>query len=136
MNIIIKRFNKFNESIDGYLFINHLPVCATAEHILCALPVGTYPLNFEYDEELKCKLPFIGDTGIMIHPRSGIYGEPTPYIVVGDRIVAGCMKHTEEVYDHIISRIEKCERHNEPVTITILENFFKRSSALIPKKRY
>lgn len=144
MNIIINRFNQFKESLDGYLIIGDQRVCDTAENIATALPVGTYDVEIIRDPVLRRKLPFIvskvlpikGELeGVSIRPGHGIFGTPKPHIIVGERIVAGCMKHSNETFARLIDRLDKCQLRKELITLTIVENISRFHRALVPTQK-
>lgn len=134
MNIIINRFNQFKESLDGYLVIGEQRVCDTAENIATALPVGTYEVQIFRDPELHRKLPFVitSTDSYSIRPGHGVFGTPKTHILVGERIVAGCMMHSNEIFARLIDRLDKCKQRKEPITLTIVENISRYHRALIP----
>lgn len=137
MNIIINRFNQFKESLDGYLVIGDQRVCDTAENIATALPVGSYDVEIIRDPVLRRKLPFVINSRVQysIRPGHGIFGTPKHHIVVGERIVAGCMKHSNETFARLIDRLDKCQLRKEPITLTIVENISRFHRALVPTQK-
>lgn len=137
MDIIINRFNQFKESFDGFLIIGDQRVCDTAENIATALPVGNYEVEIIRDPVLRRKLPFVisPTNRHSVRPGHGIFGVPKPHIIVGERIVAGCMKHSNETFARLIDRLDKCQLRKESITLTIVENISRYHRALVPSQK-
>lgn len=64
MNIVITRYRKKTETIDGSLTIDGLRICDTAENAKTALKAGTYPLNVVKCKQHSRKMPVIWVDGL------------------------------------------------------------------------
>ena len=56
MNILIKRYRKRPETIDGHLYIFGAKICDTAENATRALPEGEYQIHIHYCKQYKRKV--------------------------------------------------------------------------------
>lgn len=153
MNILIKRILKKGQTIDGTLYIDGVRICDCAENAESAISAGTYPVirhkckqyarfvpvilvGDHSSNEALCnccetceKLKFVCNNTTLpcvcpqIKLGNGIYNRADGSIIVGTRIVPGCMKHSKEPFENICERIRKLDGRGSEILLTIEEHY-------------
>lgn len=144
MNIIINRYRKKSEIIDGRLYIDGLHICDTAENANGALPAGDYPLFIirckQYARKMllfnpkppcsKCPpLDFCGNNTTlpcycpMLKAGNGVHDRFDGSIILGTYICPGSLKHPKQAFDSIYDRLRKSIERGHQVTFTIKEAY-------------
>lgn len=145
MRIIIKRYRKRPETIDGHLYIFGAKICDTAENATRALPEGEYQIHIHYCKQYKRKVlrlkplsssceaceqlnwVFYDTTLPCYCPQlkigNGVYNRPDGSIIVGKYLVPGCLLHSKDAYDPLYQRIRKSIERGNEVFVTIKNEF-------------
>ena len=146
MNIVITRYRKKTETIDGSLTIDGLRICDTAENAKTALKAGTYPLNVVKCKQHSRKMPVLSlvskcpcgkctklecvsnNTTMpqichMLCPGNGVYNRTDGTIILGTYLVPGCLTHPKEAFDEFYQRIRKSIERGHNLTLTIVEAY-------------
>lgn len=152
MNIEITRKSRKGEAIDGILSINGEKLCDTAENAATALPEGIYlivrhkckqygrfvPLITSFTPHLSPRIPdcteceqldFVCNNTTMpcvchqIKIGNGIYHRADGSIIVGTRIVPGCLMHSKAPYDSLAERIRKLASRGSEIILAIRNQF-------------
>lgn len=147
MEILIQRFRRREDSLDGWLKINGELICDTAECPQNALPTGTYRIEMtrckQHEKkvlrlvsyhapagtEAKCeKCPLQGIVGAnttmpcvcpMITIGNGVRGRSDGSIIVGERVVFGTLIHSTAAFDKLYERIKKSVQRKNEVVVRI-----------------
>ena len=141
MYIEIKRTRKTEKVIDGTLYIDGEYVCDTAENRLTTLPAGEYPIIRHHCKQYGRFMPVIGhprcehceqlteeDMNLnttmpcycpMLKPGNGVYHREDGSIILGTRIIPGCLKHPVQAFDPLAERIRKAISRENEVTLGI-----------------
>lgn len=144
MEILIKRRSRNREVLDGELYINGKKLCDTAENAQISIPPGTYRVSTYYCKQLARTVPMISSIKncrncnpkedwnassvlpkkcAMIRFGNGIYGCYDGSILIGKRIVSGCMKHSEQMFEELMTHIKSSQRRCRDIELTV-EDFF------------
>ena len=149
MNILIKRYRKRPETIDGHLYIFGAKICDTAENATRALPEGDYQIHIHHCKQYKRKVlrlkplssslsssceaceqlqwVFYDTTLPTYCPQlkigNGVYNRPDGSIIVGKYHVPGCVLHSKDAYDPLYQRIRKSIERGNEVFVTIKNEF-------------
>ena len=88
MNIIIKRYRKRPETIDGHLYIFGAKICDTAENATRALPEGDYQIHIHHCKQYKRKVLCLSPVCPELCRRKGLRLEAATReaIVTGDEV--------------------------------------------------
>lgn len=148
MNITINRYRHKtacteqgrSETLDGKLYIDGQKICDTAENANGALPEGEYEVTLlkckQYKRKMlvlnpnppcsKCPpLEYCGNNSTlpcycpMLKPGNGVHNRLDGSIILGTRIVPGCLKHPKQAFDAVYGRIRKSIQRGNQVTVTI-----------------
>lgn len=103
MNILIKRYRKRPETIDGHLYIFGAKICDTAENATRALPEGDYQIHIHHCKQYKRKV-------LCLSPVKGLCLEGTTAkrSVTGDA-VSGLRTKSESCLEGS-TKCESCEQ--------------------------
>ena len=148
MNIVITRYRKTAEArctepvevIDGHLLIDGQKICDTAENANGALPEGEYEVTLlkckQYKRKMLCleastrcdhcpKLEVVCNNTTMpiycpmLKPGNGVHKRLDGSIILGTRIIPGCLKHPKQAFDSVYGRIRKSIQRGNQVVVTI-----------------
>lgn len=137
-----------SETLDGKLYIDGQKICDTAENANGALPEGEYEVTLlkckQYKRKMlvlspveglcleastrcdRCpKLEFVCNNTTMpiycpmLKPGNGVHNRLDGSIILGTRIVPGCLKHPKQAFDSVYGRIRKSIQRGNQVTVTI-----------------
>jgi len=150
MHIELIRFHRSKESLDGKLLVDGAKLCDTAENKLFALPPGKYTIVRHFCKQynrfvplikerqassVKCdgctKLQYMNNNKTLplycpqFCPGNGIHNRTDGAIIMGTRIVPGCMMHPREPYENLMERIRKISGRGNEVTLSITEAYPK-----------
>ena len=128
MNIVITRYRKKAETVDGHLTIDGVYICDTAENTLSAIPAGIYPISIVKCKQHARKMPVLGATENckncrklncvsnnttmpvkcpMLKPGNGVYHRGDSSIILGTYICPGCLKLPKQAFDSVYDRLRK-----------------------------
>lgn len=144
MEILIKRISRNGVILDGALYVNGNKLCDTAENAQVSIPAGTYRVTTHYCKQLARTIPMISNirncgncTPIedwnassvlpkkcaMLRFGNGMYGCYDGSILIGERIVSGCMKHSEQMFEILMAQIKRAQREFRDIEL-VVEDFF------------
>ena len=151
LQINLSRYSKQGETAEGQLYIEGCKICDTLEHTEACLPSGEYLVTLAYCKHFKRKMPLIGPTDLgkrglrdcnhccwdhpqfflnnsrlprfcpMIRPGNGVHNQQDGRLLVGERLVTGCITHPRASFDQLVNRIKEQCRQKMPVMLTIRE---------------
>lgn len=148
MNIVITRYRKTSEAIDGSLTIDGMRICDTAENAKSAIKAGTYPVVItkchQHARKQPCvvvngspkcstcnKLECVSNNSNMpqfcpqICQGNGAYNRKDGAIIVGKYLAPGCITHPKDAFESIYDRIRKSAERGHDLTLIIEENYPK-----------
>ena len=136
--------------ISGSLIIDGQTICDTEENAFSALPVGEYRIVRhhckQYTRYMLLVLPYsfqelaltarcnncklIEHEGLnatmtcqcpMLKPGNGVRGRTDGSIILGTRIVPGCLIHPVQAFNPLAERIRKAVSRGKVITLKIVE---------------
>jgi len=153
MHIELIRFHKSKESLDGKLLVDGQKLCDTSECQEGALKAGHYqivrhfckqynrfvplifPLTDKPDPESFCqacpKQKYVSNNTTLpiycpqLKMGNGIHNRNDGSIIMGTRIVPGCLKLPREPYENLSERIRKIAGRGNEITLSITEAYPK-----------
>ena len=146
MEIIYKRTgnNSANSKhyVSGSLIIDEQTICDTEENAFTSLPVGEYRIVRHYCKQYDRFMPVVGvpkcqhceqlqedvclNTTMpcicpMLKPGNGVYNRTDGSIILGTRIVLGCLSHPLQAFNPLAERIRKAVSRGKVITLKIKE---------------
>ena len=131
------------DSLSGQLVIDGVYICDTEENARTALPTGEYRLVRHHCKQYNRFMPVIGiprcehckqlpdeDMNLnttmpcycpMLKPGNGVHKREDGSIILGTRIVPGCLRHPLQAFDPLAERIRKAISRNTVITLKITE---------------
>jgi len=139
MIITLNRLNKHQDCIDGQLCIEGLKICDTAENAHAAIPAGTYTLSLVKCKQYARKMPLLTSANCsgckrlslvsnntvlpcccpMLKPGNGVHNRLDGSIIVGERVVPGCLIHPKAAFDSLYDRIRKSIQRGGQVELIV-----------------
>lgn len=121
MEIIIIRYCYSRWGVMGALYIDGLCICHTCEHPDRHLSVGKYDVNLMGEKLFinslvkcgkKAKYPAIRAGNGPFHSTDGC-------IIVGKYRASGLVINSEQTYNVLLKRADRCNKSNKSITLTI-----------------
>ena len=149
MNIELRRTHIHKTGMDGAIYIDNEFVCHTAENVMTALPSGEYPIGLVKCKQYKRNMPVIltdmshGQRAMslqcslckdikevnyntrmphvcpMLKPGIGVHKREDGSVILGTRIVSGCLSHPREAFGSFYNRIRKKLERGRKVVLKI-----------------
>ena len=132
IQLTLRRFLHTRYGMEGKLSMHAHHVCHTVEHPIHHLPPGDYKVILLTHPHLRrkvpCLLPLKADTN-QVHspiglPFMGIGNGPFRLtdgsIIVGQRLLAGVLIHSHDIFGKLIDRLDKERYRSRPILLTIL----------------
>ena len=129
------------DSLSGQLVIDGTYICDTEENAKTALPAGEYPIIRHHCKQYGRFMPVIGEPHCeyckqlqdddmnlnttmpcycpMLKPGNGVHLREDGSIILGTRIIPGCLKHPLQAFDPLAERIRKAISRGNEVTLKI-----------------
>lgn len=148
MNIVITRYRKKTETIDGSLTIDGLYICDTAENAQSAVLSGEYNLKIVKCKQHARKMPLLvlhrdivpscdscpkldcvsHNTVMpvmcpMIKPGNGVYHRHDGSILLGTYIAPGCLVRPLKAFSEFYDRIRKSAERGHELSVRIVESY-------------
>ena len=121
MEIILIRYCYSRWGVMGALYIDGLCICHTCEHPDRHLSVGKYDVNLKGEKLFinslvkcgkKAKCPAIRDGNGPFHSTDGS-------IIVGKYRASGLVINSEQTYNVLLKRADRCNKNDKSITLTI-----------------
>ena len=106
MDIILTRTKRSRYAVDGFITINGLRICETAENVKNCLPYGTYRISLR-------QMPFRAGNGVHTLKKG--------HILLGETLVPGVVIHSLQHYERLYERIKKASQRGTEILLTILQ---------------
>lgn len=147
MNIHISRYSLKEHALDGILYIDGVRFCETSENSLTAIPSGIYPVVRHYCHQFSRYTPLILSSGSLpdcssCHKLSnvccnttlpcvchqliagnGVFNRTDGTIIMGTRIVPGCLMNSKEPFEGLCERLRKLDSRGSQITVTISNDY-------------
>ena len=146
MNILIRRYKKRTETIDGEIFIGNHKVCDCAENAQHALAAGIYPIVIIKCHQHARKQPCVVTSGSphcqhcarkgyvskntnmphfcpQICPGNGVYNRTDGAIIVGEHLTFGSLIHPIGAFETLYRRIRKASKTECRISLVIEEDY-------------
>ena len=105
MDIILTRTKRSRYAVDGFITINGLRICETAENVKNCLPYGTYRISLR-------QMPF--------RVGNGVHTLKNGHILLGETLVPGVIIHSQLHFDRLYERIKKASQRGTEILLTII----------------
>ena len=90
------------------------------------IPVGKYSVIIDFSDRFQKYMPHVldvpGFTGIRIH-KGNTDKDTEGCILVGIEEGKDCLEGSKIAFDHLYIRLKNAESHNDPISLTITEEF-------------
>ncbi len=147
MEILIERTNVTGDAIDGTLCIDGQYVCDVVENVHVALPAGRYLIVRHYCKQYERFMPLVEvdshslpdkcsccekleDVNLnkvmpcicpMLKPGNGVHHRKDGSIILGTRIIPGCLIHPLDVFAPLAERVRKAIKRGAEITLVLTD---------------
>jgi len=133
MHIILKRHRVGPVACDGYLSIDGMKICDTAENACFRPPAGTYRVVLRTSSIHKRRVPYLeplddrtaslykGGVKPCLCIGNGIYNRHDRRICLGTYVAPGCLKWSRPNFLPLYQRINMSLRRGNNAELTIIE---------------
>ena len=126
----------------GAIYIDGIRVCDTEENPRTALPAGEYRVVRHHCKQYGRFMPVIGEPRCekcrklpdevylnttlptvcpMLKPGNGVHHRADGSIILGTRVVPGCLKHPLDAFNPLAERVRKAASRGTVITLKITE---------------
>lgn len=144
MEIKIKRTYRTSRVIDGELSVNGQKICDTTENGTVYLQSGCYHISLRFCKHFNQYMPAIGQAGCkkcsdvenftpssvlprrcpMLRNGNGAYGCTDGSILLGTRVVTGCVKNSLQSFNRVLELIKREQRDNKKISLIIEDQLY------------
>ena len=123
MQIHLHRHYIGETACDGTITIEGDHICDTAENSQYRPRVGTYRILLRFSKIYRRKMPFLVESSnTFLAFGNGIYGSSDGRILLGSKIIHGCVCNSRKAFMPLYNRINAALRRHHEVTLTITED--------------
>ena len=145
MVILIERTNRTGDAIGGNLHINGQYICNTVENVHTILPTGRYLIVRHYCKQYERFMPLVDakkhnlsdkcshcekfeDVSLnkvmpchcpMLKPGNGVHHREDGSIILGTRIVSGCLSHPLVAFTPLTERVRKAVKRGTEIVLVV-----------------